>query len=99
MNKKDLLVETERGTILHLLLKPNSRKQALEFDLASKTVTIHVKSPPEKGKANRELLKFLAKYFEKPANEIELIAGHTSRDKAVFFHNTNKNTIRTKLKK
>ena len=99
MNQNDLFVETEKGTIVHLVIKPNSRKQELVYDFATNSITIFVKSPPEKGKANRELLKFLAKYFEKSTNKIHLIAGKTSRDKTILFINTKIAEIKIKLEK
>ena len=99
MNKKNSLQETEKGTVLHLQIKPNSRKRELVFDKTTNSITIFVKSPPEKGKANRELLKFLAKYFEKPTNEMQIVAGQTSRDKTILFLNTNTTDIKNKLEK
>ncbi len=99
MNQKKLLTESEKGTILHLIVKPNSRKQALLFDPITDTITVCVKSPPEKGKANKELLKFLAKYLEKSSSEMQIVTGHTSRDKAILILNTDITTIRNKIEK
>jgi len=40
-------------------------------------------SIPERGKANEELIKFLSKYFKIPKSNIEIVKGHTSRNKIV----------------
>ena len=37
------------------------------------TYKIRIKSAPEKGKANAELIKFLAKEFTTPSNKISII--------------------------
>jgi len=44
-------------------------------------LVVRVAAPPEGGKANRELLKLLKKYFK--AKKVEIVKGHTSRMKVV----------------
>lgn len=46
-------------------------------------IEIGIESEPERGKANRELVKKLAKHFEVPAQNVRIISGHTSRKKLV----------------
>jgi len=46
----------------------------------------HLKSAPEKGQANRELLKGLAKILKIPQNDIEIIAGEIIRKKKIKIH-------------
>ncbi len=46
----------------------------------------HLKSAPEKGQANRELLKGLAKLLKIPQNDIEIIAGDIIRKKKIKIH-------------
>ena len=99
MNQKKLFSESEKGTILYLIVKPNSRKQELLYDSLTDTITVCVKSPPDKGKANKELLKFLAKYLEKSSSEMQIVKGHTSRDKAILILNADITTIRNKIEK
>ncbi len=40
---------------------------------------VKIKSPPEKGKANEELLSFLADTFKIAKNRFRMISGHSSR--------------------
>ena len=47
------------------------------------TYKIRIKSAPEKGKANAELIKFLAKEFTTPKENIEIISGKTDRIKLI----------------
>ena len=44
---------------------------------------IKLKAVPEKGKANAELIKFLAKYFKTAKSNINIIKGKTGRNKIV----------------
>jgi len=44
---------------------------------------VYVTTAPENGKANREVLKLLAKHFGVPPSSLEIIRGETGRDKIV----------------
>jgi uncharacterized protein (TIGR00251 family) len=46
-------------------------------------IYISIKSPPERGKANKELVKKLSSYFDVPEDKIRIISGLTSRKKIV----------------
>ena len=42
-----------------------------------------LKSPPERGKANKELVSFLSKSLKIPRADIEIISGVTARTKRI----------------
>ncbi len=44
---------------------------------------IKLKAIPEKGKANAELIKFLAKHFKTAKSNIKIIKGETGKNKIV----------------
>ncbi len=44
---------------------------------------VHVKEPPEKGKANNAIIKALSKHFNIPSSKINIISGHTSKQKII----------------
>ena len=46
-------------------------------------ITLSIKSKPERGKANRELIQKLADYFEIDKDKIRIISGITSNKKLV----------------
>jgi hypothetical protein len=46
-------------------------------------ISISIKSPPERGKANRELVKKLASHFGIEEDRIRIVSGLTSRKKLV----------------
>jgi uncharacterized protein YggU (UPF0235/DUF167 family) len=68
---------------LHVVVKPNARTTDLYFD--GEFLRADLLNPPEKGKANLELIKLLANRLKISPNQIELIAGHSSRDKYLLI--------------
>lgn len=47
------------------------------------TIIVGITSPPEKGKANLELIKKLAKYYDIPSSQVRIITGFKSKKKIV----------------
>jgi len=43
-----------------------------------------VTAPPERGRANRELLELASAFFDLASDEIALAYGHTSREKGIL---------------
>lgn len=46
-------------------------------------IEVGIRSEPERGKANRELVKKLANHFGLPVQNVRIVSGHTSRKKLV----------------
>jgi len=46
-------------------------------------IQVGLTSKPERGKANKELVKKLAKHFNVPSSHVNIISGLKSRDKVV----------------
>ncbi len=46
-------------------------------------IRIRVASPPVDGKANAELVRFLAEHLGVPARSVDIVRGHTNRTKVV----------------
>lgn len=67
-------------------VKPNSKQQIIEEALDG-SLTIHLKSPPVDGKANKELIKILAKRFDVSKSQIRIKSGLSSRNKLVEIEN------------
>ena len=44
---------------------------------------VYVTQPPEKGKANKQIIKLLADYFNVSSSKINIIAGEKGREKVV----------------
>ncbi|GBO56756.1 hypothetical protein APA_5091 [Pseudanabaena sp. lw0831] len=63
-------------------VKPNSRKQAI-IEESDGSLTVHLKSPPVDGKANKELVELLAKKFSVPKSHITIQLGLSGRNKLI----------------
>ena len=61
---------------------PSSSRQQWTLD-KNGTLKCFLKSPPEKGKANKELIELLSNTLGIAKKEIEIISGLTSRKKRV----------------
>lgn len=46
-------------------------------------IIVGIRSPPEKGRANLELIKKLAKHFDVPNSHVRIVAGFKSKKKIV----------------
>jgi len=53
------------------------------FHVENNEIKISLKSKPELGKANRELIKSLSEHFKISANKIKILSGFSSRKKVV----------------
>jgi uncharacterized protein (TIGR00251 family) len=51
--------------------------------LGDDTIKIRISAAPEKGKANKELLAFLANTLEIQRKQITIVSGHTSPSKII----------------
>jgi len=60
---------------LRIKVLPKSPKTEIVDKLDDGTIKIRVAAPPEKGKANRELIKFLAKHFNTDKKSITIVSG------------------------
>jgi hypothetical protein len=45
--------------------------------------SISINSPPEKGKANKEIVKMLAKKFDVSISKIQILLGEKSKEKII----------------
>lgn len=89
--------ETKESVLLKIAVKPNSRKRELVIDPEDNFLFVHLLAPPDKGKANKELLKILSNFFKISLANFHITAGHTSRNKVVQVNNVTKETIQDKL--
>jgi len=66
--------------VIEIKVMPNSGKQKVIMD-KSGILKVYLKNPPEKGLANNELLRVMAKAIGVTQNDIEIITGATARKK------------------
>ena len=60
---------------------PRSKANQIVGEMDDGTLKVRIKAIPEKGKANKELIKFLAKEWGISRNDIEIVGGKTDQIK------------------
>jgi hypothetical protein len=65
---------------------PNAKKAAVEKE--GDVLRVRLTSPPEKGKANKELIDVLADYFSVRKSDVKIVSGLKSRNKTVQIRGT-----------
>jgi uncharacterized protein (TIGR00251 family) len=68
--------------VLEFKVIPNSKNQGFEQDSGGR-LKCRIKSKPEGGKANEELVKFLGKRLGVSCDDIKILRGATSRNKVI----------------
>lgn len=68
---------------IQVQLKPNSRHRQEVIENGDGTFTIYVKSSAIEGRANKEAVELLAKYFKVSKSRVELVRG--ARGKCKVF--------------
>lgn len=66
---------------MEIIVKPNKNKTEIIKETPSQII-LNVKAAPEKGKANKEIIKFLSKHFKK---RVKIIKGLKSKRKKITF--------------
>lgn len=71
--------------IISIKVVPSSGKTGCILD-KNGTLKCFLKSHPEKGKANQELIAFFAQLLKIPKKNIDIISGLTSKTKKIALH-------------
>ena len=80
-NDAQSIMEHVKGARLKIKVRPNAPKtEILGWDDEHSQLKIAVNAPPDKNKANQEILRFLSRLLKK---KIRIISGSRSRTKVV----------------
>ncbi|MBV8356355.1 MAG: DUF167 domain-containing protein [Deltaproteobacteria bacterium] len=86
LSEPQWLVSSGGSVTLHAVVKPGSaHRRILRRD--PRGLLIALNSPPSKGRANEELIAFLADLLDTPRSAVTIIRGHTARMKIVRIAN------------
>lgn len=73
---------TDQGIVFSIKVRPRSRRRGI-LGVRAGSLLVGVSSPPERGKANDELVEILAELLRRPRSSVEILSGHNRRDKVV----------------
>lgn len=89
--------EVDGGVVFTAKIVPGSSGPTRFCGLLDGMVKVKVSAAPEKGKANKCLLKFLAKQLDMKKNAVSIISGQTSPVKHVQVLDISVDTLMEKL--
>jgi uncharacterized protein (TIGR00251 family) len=79
------LKEAPDHLILSLHVQPGAKRTGV-VGTHGDALKIRLAAPPVDGRANEELIAFLAREFGVPKRQVELVSGATGRNKRVIVH-------------
>ncbi|MHC1624469.1 MAG: DUF167 domain-containing protein [Methermicoccaceae archaeon] len=87
--------ETKEGVLLDVEVIPSSRSMEVPagYDKWRARVIIKLKSKPEGGRANRELVMAFSGKLGIPQAKIKLVKGESNRKKSIFIEGMNINSL------
>ena len=91
MSKMELL-KTDRGVVLNVYVKPDSREFKIEIE--DEGLVVHCRESPVKGKVNRELTKELSRIFKR---KVDITSGFTSKQKKVMIEDSSLEEVKRVL--
>ena len=100
MTSRDFhLHDGKGGAALAIRVTTRARRNEIVEVLSDGTVKIRLTAPPVEGKANKELIAFLAQVLEVPKSRLEIVAGETGRDKLVSVLDMDAETVHKRVLK
>ncbi len=92
-------IENKNGScIIHIKVKIGKRRQfPAGYNEWRKRIELEIDTEPIKGKANREILEFLSKFFDVSKEDISIVYGEKSREKGILIKRE-KEYVLSKLK-
>lgn len=86
--------EKPQGITFKIFVQPRSSKNMVAGAYGD-AIKIKLKAPPVDGAANRMCIQFLAKRLKVPRSSLEIISGHTGRNKRFLLRYQNSKTTKT----
>ena len=84
MQETPYYTKKENGIQITVKVVPGSSRSQI-VGLYGQMLKIKVAAPPEKGKANKAVIEFLAEELNLKKTDVEITAGHTNSVKQVFL--------------
>jgi uncharacterized protein (TIGR00251 family) len=91
-----MFVKNKNGSVtIKVKVIPNSPENRIKGFIGD-VLKVKINAPPEDNKANKELVRFLAGFFNVKKSEVEIISGMKSREKTIKIKD--ENNVLQKLK-
>ena len=90
------LQQSDLGVLVPVKVVPGASRSKV-VGILNGALKVAVAAPPEKGKANKALIKILAETFDLPKNRVSIEQGQCSPHKVVLLHGANADHVRDRL--
>lgn len=87
-----------KGTLLSILVKPRSKKQAIKIEHEDLCVVL-VKAAPTRNQANVEVVKLIGRKLDIPATDVRIISGEKSTKKILLITGMTPEAVKAALMK
>lgn len=89
----------EKSSILRIRVQPRAPTDRIEGFMEDGALKMRVAAPPEKGKANRSIIRLVAKCLGVKTSQVEIISGHTSGRKMIRIVGLDGDEVKRAMKK
>jgi uncharacterized protein (TIGR00251 family) len=83
--------------VISIKVTPRAAKRRVQID-ESNNIKVYVTASPTDGEANKAVCELLAKVLSVPKTSIQIVSGHTSREKKLAFDSLSSDEVVTSLK-
>ena len=90
------LQQSDVGVLVPVKVVPGASRSRV-VGILDGALKVAVAAPPEKGKANKALIKILAEAFDLPKNRVSIEQGQSSHHKIVLLHGADAGQVRALL--
>lgn len=90
------LTDHPQGTVLPVRAQPNAKRAGVQGE-QNGALKVTVTAPPEDGRANAALAEVLREELGLRRSQVELLSGHTSRDKRFLIREVSREELARRL--
>jgi uncharacterized protein len=96
-DRKFHIHDPKAGAAITVRVTPRAGRTAISGILEDGTVKIRLAAAPVGGSANDALIKYLADVLQVSENQIEIISGHTGRNKLIGIIGVDAQTVQKRI--
>ena len=101
MSKYEKLVKDHQdGATITLFVTPEAKSVIFPagYNMWRRCIEMKVTSPATENKANKEVIKTVAEFFDKPVTDVFVVSGNKNRKKTVLVKDISVDVISERLK-
>jgi uncharacterized protein (TIGR00251 family) len=100
MSFEDAVKQAKDGVIIDFEVSPGAKTTVVPsgYSVWRKRIEVKLRAPPEKGRANEELIKSLSSLFNVPTSSIEITSGATDSRKSIKVRDVSPDVIISTLR-